>query len=55
LLESVLANKNGTFRCCRYFGGPRRNIPRTWNALIKCLLKMVPGTEFGTPTQPAAS
>jgi hypothetical protein len=39
----------------RTSGGPSRSIPRTWNALIKRLLEVVPGTQLSVPSLPTAA
>jgi hypothetical protein len=45
MLASPLNEATNPFECMT--GGPRRSIPRTWNALIKRLLDVVPGTLLG--------
>lgn len=47
MLASPFNEVANRFECTS--GGPRRSIPRTWHALIKRLLTIVPGTPFGAP------
>ena len=45
MLASPFNEVANRFECTS--GGPRRDIPRTWKALIERLLRIIPGTPFG--------